>query len=204
MESINGWKLTAQLTGALAVLFYIFSTQVNISVKINGFMFTHVGILICIGIYSMFQFLKERFDNALFRLSCILLFVAGIAHCLMATMQESNRYWWINHREEVDREIFIGIFSSQLGLDYAFDIFISSGVICLALSMLLTKKYGKLVPYLGLLIGAGGYLVNSLSFPNNPGIAGMLDPGPFFSAWFALFLIAISINKSKPNHEIEN
>ena len=109
----------------------------------------------------------------------------------MACMQGSNRVWYNNHHEEVSREVFLGIFSSQLGVDFVFDIAISFGLFFFCLGLYRMKALHPTLTVSGMIVSLGGYLVNALSFPYNPGESGWVDPGPFFSAWFFVFLVAI-------------
>jgi hypothetical protein len=109
----------------------------------------------------------------------------------MACMQGSNRAWYNGQGENVDREILTGIFSSQLGVDFTFDMLISMGLFFLCLGFLLASKLHKAITISGMIVSIGGYSVNALSFPSNPGNSGWVDPGPFFSLWFFVFVVAL-------------
>ncbi len=189
------------LCGVFASIFYTLSTSVSgINYRISSFMFMHTGFLVSMGILGLYSYFKNHMTNFTFKLSSLLLFISGLLHSIMTTMQSSNIVWYRKLKTKLDHNDLVsysdtarGIFSSQLGVDYAFDLFMSSGLFFLAISILKSKLFGKIVPILGILISGLGYAFNSISFPDNPEELGLLDPGPFFSGWFGLFIIQASI-----------
>lgn len=200
------------ICGAIASIFYTLSTSVNgINFKISSFMFMHTGILVSTAMIGLYLFFKDRMPYLSFKLSALFLFISGIMHSIMTTMQSSNAVWYRRLRDTINNEDLanykntaIGVFSSQLGIDYAFDLFMSSGLFFLAYAILKSNLFGKIVPVLGLLISSLGYTFNSVAFPSNPEDYGLLDPGPFFSGWFGLFIImAIVLYKKGKFNTVE-
>lgn len=89
--------------------------------------------------------------------------------------------------------IYKSVFSTQSGVDMAFDIFISLGVILIAISMWKHKYFGKIVSIIGVLIAATGLLFNIIAFPENAGNIGLIDPSPLFGIWFLIVTIQMAV-----------
>jgi hypothetical protein len=191
--------------GVMASICFVLPTQVSLGYNLNPVLFAHFGFFLAIAIIGMYQLLKKKLTHFSFKMGCALIILSGVAHTIMATMQGANLSWYRKLKdalpEGMDKNelvnLFYGVFSSQSGVDFAFDIFISFGVFFMAISMLYNKIFGKVIPILGILISLVGYGFNAASFPNNPNQEGLIDPGPFFSVWFGLILIQIIILVSK-------
>lgn len=190
-KQVNQGIYLCAVSGLLAIVFYMLSTMINLPFKISYLMFMHTGILISISVASLYNIIHKKINNFACRLGLLLLFSAGLLHSTMACMQGSNRVWYNNHHEEVSREIFIGIFSSQLGIDFVFDMAISFGLFFFCLGLFNLRLLPRILTLSGMVISLGGYLVNAFSFPMNPGESGWIDPGPFFSIWFLIFIVTI-------------
>ena len=151
------------------------------------------GPFFAISAYGMRAFYARARDTATNDIACLLLILAGAAFTFMATMQMSI-YTAIPgyHRASLEPDaatwdaILRGVSTTQLGLDFAFDIFVSFGVILLGWQMVLHPRVPALLGLAGIAIGAAGISVNTITFPENSGIAGLIDPAPVFGVWFGL------------------
>ena len=189
------------ICGFLASICYIIPTQVRLNFKLNFYMFTHFGFFVTLSAIGLYFFLRETIKHFTFKVGVILLLISGLINSIYATMQGANLAWLrksiskSSDKNSIEnfKTIFRGVFSSQFGIDYAFDIFISTGLFFLAFSLLSNPKFGKIIPILGMLISLTGYIFNSISFPEGPENMGLIDPGPFFSVWFGIFLVQISV-----------
>jgi len=187
--------------GVFASVCFILPTQVSLGYNLNPILFSHFGFFLSIAIIGLYQFLKKELTHFSFKIGCILLVTSGVVHSIMATMQGANMAWYQELKNNIPEDVnmseysdlFYGVFSGQSGIDFAFDIFVSFGVLLLAISMLYNKIFGKVIPVLGIVISLLGYGFNAVSFPNNPNQEGLIDPGPFFSVWFGFLLIQMII-----------
>lgn len=185
------WVYAFLVCGIAAVIFYTLSTMVSLSFRVSYILFMHTGILIAISIASLYHISREKVPHFSYKLGLLLLFSSGVVHSIMACMQGSNRAWYNDNHEEISRENFIGIFSSQLGVDFVFDMTISFGLFFLCMGLYHARAMHPVITISGMVVSLGGYLVNAISFPHNPGESGWVDPGPYFSIWFLTFLVAI-------------
>jgi hypothetical protein len=77
-----------------------------------------------------------------------------------------------------------GLQAVWLGLDVAWDAYISLGTLLFALAMLRHPRFGPLFAYSGLVIGGLLFAFNLLTFPTPPANAGLIDLGPAVGLWY--------------------
>jgi hypothetical protein len=94
----------------------------------------------------------------------------------------------------VYRHIFRGVFTVQLGLDVAWDIFICAGTVLLALAMWAHPRFGKAFTVTGVVIGGLTLGLNLYTFPVPPAAAELVDLGPVVGLWF--FIVTIQLTRS--------
>lgn len=74
----------------------------------------------------------------------------------------------------------------HLGLDLAWDVFISAGTILFACAMLGHPLFPRWIALSGVVIGAALYAINFTVFPEPPADSGLVDIGPLVGAWYAI------------------
>ena len=77
-----------------------------------------------------------------------------------------------------------GLAAVYLGLDVAWDVYVSAGTFCFAWAMLLSPAFGRLLGWSGILLAAALFVLNVATFPTPPGDAGLVDLGPGVAAWY--------------------
>ncbi len=85
--------------------------------------------------------------------------------------------------EETLRWIWRGVDKVQLGLDVAWDVYVSVGTFLIALNMVTHPRFGKTFGYSGALIAASLLVLNLWTFPSPPAEAGLVDLGPLMGLW---------------------
>ncbi|MBT8267073.1 MAG: hypothetical protein KJP20_11055 [Bacteroidia bacterium] len=76
--------------------------------------------------------------------------------------------------------------SVHKGMDIAFDIFYSLGILFFSLSFLKLKKLGFIIGLVGVASSLGLLVLNLITFPNSPKSAGLMDLGPITIIWWVL------------------
>lgn len=84
-----------------------------------------------------------------------------------------------------------GLGAVWLGLDVAWDVFISFGTFCFALAGWRHPRFGPKVAVPGLAIAGALLVLNLGAFPTPPGEAGLLDLGPAVGLWYLAVTIRI-------------
>jgi hypothetical protein len=82
-----------------------------------------------------------------------------------------------------------GLNGIWLGMDKAWDAYIGLGTIFFAVAMLRHPRFGRVMGFAGLAIGAGLLLLNLYTFPMPPASAGLVDPGPAIGLWYLIVTI---------------
>lgn len=77
-----------------------------------------------------------------------------------------------------------GLKAVWMGLDVAWDLYISTGTILFGLSMFGRRGLGAWFAVPGLLIGSLFLIFNLATFPNPPANAGLVDLGPLVGLWY--------------------
>jgi len=198
---LKKWLIIAVVCGILANINYTLATQVSISPTINRLLFFSFGPLLIITTIGLYKLLITQGNLISIQLGTVFLIISRICHTIMATMQGSisaiMKGYISNAEDENQKEILIStyksVFSTQAGVDMAFDIFISIGVIMIAYSMWNNIRFGKIVSILGVLFAGTGLLFNLIAFPENAGNVGLIDPSPLFGIWFLIVTIQMAI-----------
>jgi hypothetical protein len=76
-----------------------------------------------------------------------------------------------------------------LGLDVAFDVYVSLGTGLLALAMIRHPRFGKVIGGIGLVLAAVLLALNLFTFPTPPADAGLFDLGPIVALWYVVVLV---------------
>lgn len=79
----------------------------------------------------------------------------------------------------------------QLGLDVVWDVFISLGTFLFGLAMLSHPRFGKVLGFSGMVVGAALFALNIWTFPTPPGSADLVDLGPAVGLWYLAVTICM-------------
>ncbi len=154
-----------------------------------------IGPFFIIGTLGFYFFVKHHGDSFYNLLGIIFNTLAGVSITMMLTVQRGvfsviPEYQTLENeasKEMMRRAFQIGNLS-QLGMDFCFDVFVSLGAIFLGIAILKQRKLYRHIAWPGILIGAGGLLLNAMTFPEPPDKA-YVDPGQYFNIFYALLLI---------------
>ncbi len=207
IEKLRNWLILAVICGIAANINYIVATQVSITPAVNRILFFSFGPLLIITTVGLYKLLLTKGNKISIQLGTLFLILSGVCHTIMATMQGSISAFMKGYisstnsdsQKELLKSIYKSVFSTQAGVDMAFDIFISIGVILIAFSMWNHLHFGKIVSVLGILFAFTGLLFNLIAFPENAGNIGLIDPSPLFGIWFLIVTIqmAMALKKSE-------
>ncbi len=185
-----------------AAVAYPLAVFVPLPALASYLVFSAFGPLLIVACVGLYVFLREQRDTVSLQLATLFLVCAGVMVTAMATMQGSIIFQIREFAAEADpsaremwRSIFRATMSTQLGLDFGWDIFISVGTLLLAWNVAAHPRFWRGFGWAGMLIAAAGLTLNAITFPENSGVAGLVDPGPFFGAWFGLLVLALLRNR---------
>lgn len=190
------WFDVGLATGVAASFAYAFGVFVPLPPRPQYLFFMAFGPLLCISSVGMYVFVREHRDTVSLQIGSLCLFCSGLMFTAMSTMQGSIIFQIREFIAQQDgsqtdlwRTIFRGTMATQLGLDFAFDIFISAGTFLVAYNVISHPRFKRSFGWLGMFVASTGLVFNAVTFPENAGEAGLLDPAPFFGVWFGLFVL---------------
>jgi hypothetical protein len=202
--ALKRWLWLGILAGVCADLTYMLATRMAISAPVNRMLFNFFGLFLILAAAALYRLLSHRRETMTGQLGALLVILSGLAHTVMATMQASTATRMealLAASSDADRDmyraIYRSVFSTQLGVDFAFDIFISVGVVLLALAMWRHPDFGRMVALFGILVATTGLALNVIAFPENAGGYGFVDPGPFFGLWFTVVTVLMAVRLYK-------
>jgi hypothetical protein len=192
------WIDTGLVCGVIAGVLYPIGLLDLLPGRASHMAFMLFGPFLIVGVAGVRHLFARANDSVSNDLAHLMLGLSGVAFTFMATMQMSIYTLVPRYRRasttvetEVWNAILRSVSSTQLGLDFAFDIFVSAGVVLLGLQMVRHPKIWTWFGACGMVIGALGLTANVATFPENSGDAGLIDPAPFFGAWLGLSAIPL-------------
>ncbi len=196
------WFDLGLTTGIAAAIAYAFGVFIPIPLRPEYLFFMAFGPLFTISAVGMYVFLREHEDTVSLQVGALCLIAAGLMFTAMATMQgaiifQIREFIAQGDQSQVDlwRTIFRGTMTTQLGLDFAFDMFVSVGTFLVAWNVAYHPRFKPVFGWLGMLIAATGLVMNAVTFPENSGEAGLVDPAPFFGVWFGAFALLFGLSR---------
>lgn len=204
-QLVSQWIKTGAICGILGGSFYFtaaFLPMPDMLVYIAAFGF---GPLLAIACTGLFYFLSDGDKSP--RLQIAL--VSAIAGCVllvaMLTVQQSifvSLKGFSQATDEIGKtartQLGAGLNSVQLGLDVAWDIFISIAVILFSYSMFKKSLLWKIVGSVGLVLGLLLLFFNLYYFPTPPIDVDSIDWGPFVAIWLLIVFIFLLTVKATP------
>jgi len=205
--SIKQWHRLAVYCGLSAFISYFIAAFAPFPEKISLLLAFAFGPLFMLSSVGLFFLLKHWKDSINLRIAVLFNTVATAMLTMMLvvqlTGQEFHQQYEAADRGSVSEEqlnwIFKEVNSVQLGMDLAWDIFISIGTFFFALVMFNHPKMNKVISILGLVFSVLLLGFNLTYFPNPPGEAGSIDFGPFVAIWYLVLMVWLAIKHKTIN-----
>jgi hypothetical protein len=201
--SIKQWNRLTIYCGLSAFISYFLAAFAPFPDKISlllAFAFGPLFMLSSVGLYFV---LKQWKDSINLRIAVLFNTVATAMLTMMLvvqlTSQEFHQQYKMANRGSVSEEqlkwMFKEVSSVQLGMDLAWDIFISIGTFFFALVMFNHPKMNKVISILGMVFSVLLLGFNLTYFPEPPGEIGSIDFGPFVAIWYIVLMVWLAIKR---------
>ena len=205
--STKQWHRLAVYCGLSAFISYFMAAFVPFPEKISLLLAFAFGPLFMLSSVGLFFVLKHWKDSINLRIAVLFNTVATAMVTMMLvvqlTGQEFHQQYKAADRGSVSVEqlnwIFKEVNSVQLGMDLAWDIFISIGTFFFALVMFNHPKMNKVISILGMIFSVLLLGFNVTYFPEPPGEAGSIDFGPFVAIWYIVLMVWLAIKHKTIN-----
>ena len=161
------------------------------------------------GIIELHSELSQSDNRIILLLGTVYLVIAFSFFLLMLVVQQaifiSMDEFIANEPNDANKNILKFILKAlnrvQLGIDVAFDVFYSLGLVFMSIVLMKHKGFGTPFGIYGIACGSLLLIFNLYTFPIPPRNANLFDVGPFTAVWW-IWIIAQGIRqrKTKPNY----
>lgn len=192
------WIKLGIICGYLTVIVFPIMIFADLSIKPALVLAASFGILFMIASIGLYKFISLSKNTVSLQLGTLFNIIGCAIVVMMLTVQLGLFSEGKKAGEEVPKEVKTYVFRTvnltQMSLDVAWDIFISLGTLLLAINMLSHKRLGKIIGIVGILLGAGLFVLNINSFPIPPAESGSIDLGPFAALWYFAVTIMMTLS----------
>jgi hypothetical protein len=207
-SSIDQISKIGAIAGILSIIFYFLAAVASFipdSIgRLLGFAFPLLWIISFIGLY---HFLRKQNHTPSLEIAYIFGIIGAAIALSFIVVQSANFIWHDAAMETANSEdakallksSYAGVNRVQLGLDVAFDIFVTISWILFGLNIAKSPNFSKILGYIGSLLALGLLAFNMYTFPNPPADSGLFDIGPLLALWMFVFYIwfAVALFKQK-------
>lgn len=201
---IQQWHRLAVICGLSAFGSYFLAAFAPLPESISIILAFAFGPLFMLSSVGLFYTLKQWKDSINLRIAALFNIVATAMVTMMLvvqlTSQDFHQQFKLADRGTVSEEqlrwIFREVNAVQLGMDIAWDIFISVGTFMFAWVMFKHPAINKVISILGMTFAALLLGYNLTYFPEPPVEAGSIDFGPFVALWYIALFVWLIIKRT--------
>ncbi len=191
MNIMRQWAITSIITGIGAVLSYTLLSILSGPYIALVILASAFGPLLAAASLGLYHVHAESGNPVLLQLAVLFNVLGAAIFTMMLLVQLAIGYQIQSLGEGVQnltalRTSLVGV---QLGLDVAWDIFISLGTLLFAISMLRDARFGWILGIAGILIAVALLILNLWAFPTPPAAKNLVDLGPLVGIWYLVITI---------------
>jgi hypothetical protein len=202
---ITSWSLLTRWCGLGAFACYFGAAFLPLPEQLGlllAFLFGPLFMLASLGLYRIVKAWKD----SLWLQAGFLFNVAGTALVtLMLAVQQTSFAFHDQYKsadrgsvtDEQLRWIFKEVNAVQLGIDIAWDVFISLGTLCLAMALWRHPVFGRGLTVAGVLVALLLLTFNMVWFPEPPADAGSIDFGPLVALWYMALAVWLRVRRGR-------
>jgi hypothetical protein len=193
MNIIRQWALVSIITGIGAVVTYTLLSILSGPFTVAVILASAFGPLLAAASLGLYHVLAESGNPVILQLAAMFNILGAATFTMMLLVQLAIGYQIQSLGEEAQnltalRTSLVGV---QLGLDVAWDIFISLGTLLFAISMFGDARFGWILGTAGVLIAMALLILNLWTFPTPPAAKNLVDLGPLVGIWYLVVTIMV-------------
>lgn len=191
MNIIRQWAIMSIITGIGAVISYtlliILSGPYTAIVIVAG----AFGPLLAVASLGLYHVLAESGNPVVLQLAVLFNVLGAATFTMMILVQLAIGHQMESLSEEAQNltGLRVSLVGVQLGLDVAWDIFISLGTLLFAIAMISDARFGWILGIAGILIAVALLILNLWTFPTPPAAKNLVDLGPLVGVWYLVVTI---------------
>ena len=191
MNIIRQWAITSIITGIGAVITYTLLTILSGPYIALVILASAFGPLLAAASLGLYHVLADSGNPVILQLAAMFNIVGAAIFTMMVLVQLAIGYQIQSLGAEAQnlpalRTSLVGV---QLGLDVAWDIFISLGTLLFAISMFRDVRFGWILGIAGIVIAVALLVLNLWTFPTPPAAKNLVDLGPLVGIWYLVVTI---------------
>ena len=191
MNIMRQWALMSIITGLGAVISYTLLVVLSGPYIALVILSSAFGPFLAAASLGLYHVLAESGNPVVLQLAALFNILGAAIFTMMLLVQLAIGYQMQSLGEEAQnlatlRTSLIGV---QLGMDVAWDIFISLGTLLFAVSMLRDARFGWVLGIAGILIAVALLILNLWTFPTPPAAKNLVDLGPLVGVWYLVVTI---------------
>jgi hypothetical protein len=194
MNIIRQWATVSIITGLGAVISYTLLIILSGPSRAFVILAGAFGPLLAAASLGLYHVLEESGNPILLQLAVLFNILGAAIFTMMLLVQLAIGHQIQSIGEEVQnltalRTSLVGV---QLGLDVAWDIFISLGTLLFAITMCSDARFGWILGIAGILIATALLILNLWTFPTPPAAKNLVDLGPLVGIWYLVVTIMMT------------
>jgi hypothetical protein len=150
--------------------------------------------LLSVAFIGFYYFLKAHRNSAALQTATVFGVIAGTLVNLMLVVQQSLFIGLPAATRAAMGPAWDGLNWVQLGIDVAWDIYISVAMILLGVVLWKHPRFGMVLGGITAFAGLLLLVLNLWTFPTPPGDAGLFDAGPFVGLWFVVLSLRMLLS----------
>jgi hypothetical protein len=191
MNIIKQWAIISIIAGLGAVISYTLLSILSGPYIALVILASAFGPFLAAASLGLYHILAESGNPVVLQLAVMFNIVGAAIFTTMLLVQLAIGYQLQSIGKEAInltalRTALIGV---QLGMDVAWDVFISLGTLLFALSMLRDARFGLILGVAGILIAVALLILNLWTFPTPPAAKNLVDLGPLVGLWYLVVTI---------------
>jgi hypothetical protein len=187
------WAVVSVIAGVMAVVTYALFSIISGPFRLGVILVCAFGPLLATASIGLYHVLAEAGNSVMLQLAVIFNVLGATIFTMMGLVQLSVHYQFetLSQSSDLSSALIVTVDAVQLGLDVAWDVFISVGTLLFALSMFKDVRFGRIIGSLGVLIAVALLVLNVLTFPVPPANSNLIDLGPLLGLWYLVVTIFI-------------
>ena len=186
MNIIRQWAIMSIITGLGAVISYTLMIVLQGPYLALVILASAFGPLLAAASLGLYHVLAESGNPVVLQLAVLFNVLGAAIFTTMLLVQLAIGHQIQSIGEDAInlttlRTSLIGV---QLGMDVAWDIFISLGTLLFAISMIGEARFGWILGIVGILIAVALLILNLWTFPTPPAAKNLVDLGPLVGLWY--------------------
>jgi len=190
------WAIVSIVTGVLTVVAYALFSIISGPFKLGVILVCAFGPLLATASMGLYHVLTETGNPITLQLAVVFNVLGAAIFTMMGLVQLSvhSQIETLSQSSEIPSALPAAVDAVQLGLDVAWDVFISLGTLLFALIMFRDPRFGWIIGSLGVLIALALLVLNLSTFPIPPANKNLIDLGPLLGLWY--LVVTIFLGKS--------